>query len=105
MPKQSPRLGAKRGKNILKIKHKSADYKYMYNWQWRKASKAFREQNPLCVCAECAQRVVPLPSEVTDHVIPHKGDETLFWDRKNWQALAKVCHDKKTAIEDGGFGR
>jgi 5-methylcytosine-specific restriction enzyme A len=29
---------------------------------------------------------------------------TLFWDRNNWQAMAKACHDKKTASEDGGFG-
>jgi 5-methylcytosine-specific restriction endonuclease McrA len=29
----------------------------------------------------------------------------LFWDTGNWQALAKVCHDRKTAREDGAFGR
>ena len=28
----------------------------------------------------------------------------LFWLRSNWQAMAKTCHDKKTAREDGGFG-
>jgi 5-methylcytosine-specific restriction protein A len=29
----------------------------------------------------------------------------LFWDNTNWQAMAKECHDAKTAREDGGFGR
>ena len=24
---------------------------------------------------------------------------------QNWQAMAKTCHDRKTAREDGGFGR
>jgi 5-methylcytosine-specific restriction protein A len=29
----------------------------------------------------------------------------LFWDKQNWQAMAKSCHDRKTARHDGGFGR
>lgn len=44
-------------------------------------------------------------AEVVDHKIPHGGDMVLFWDRNNWQALAKACHDRKTATRDGGFGR
>lgn len=39
-----------------------------------------------------------------DHIKPHKGDERLMWDRKNWQCLCKDCHDRKTAKEDGAFG-
>ena len=42
---------------------------------------------------------------VTDHVTPHKGDETLFWDEDNHQSLCETCHDVKTVTEDGGFGR
>jgi 5-methylcytosine-specific restriction protein A len=43
---------------------------------------------------------------VVDHIIPHQGDMTLFWDAdSNWQSLCKTCHDRKTATEDGGFGR
>ena len=37
---------------------------------------------------------------VVDHIVPHKGDEKLFWDRNNWQALCKQCHDRKTLKED-----
>ena len=48
---------------------------------------------------------MPLPSEVVDHVIPHRGDMKLFWDPENHRAMAKRCHDRKTATEDGGFGR
>ncbi len=29
----------------------------------------------------------------------------LFWDRANWQPMNRVCHSRKTATEDGGFGR
>jgi 5-methylcytosine-specific restriction protein A len=42
---------------------------------------------------------------VVDHKVPHRGDMKLFWDRNNWQSMAKECHDRKTASEDGGFGR
>jgi 5-methylcytosine-specific restriction endonuclease McrA len=41
---------------------------------------------------------------IVDHIVPHKGDQTLFWDRANWRPMAKACHDSKTAREDGGFG-
>jgi 5-methylcytosine-specific restriction protein A len=41
----------------------------------------------------------------TDHIIPHKGDQALFWDTNNHQSLCKDCHDYKTATEDGAFGR
>lgn len=40
-----------------------------------------------------------------DHIIPHRGDQQLFWDTNNWQGLCKPCHSRKTAQEDGGFGQ
>jgi 5-methylcytosine-specific restriction protein A len=33
---------------------------------------------------------------VVDHRVPHRGDDHLFWDRSNWQAMSKPCHDEKT---------
>jgi 5-methylcytosine-specific restriction protein A len=39
-----------------------------------------------------------------DHIVPHKNDMTLFWDKANWQSLCGPCHSTKTAGEDGGFG-
>ena len=36
----------------------------------------------------------PAPnSPVVDHVVPHKGDERLFWDIGNLQAVSKAYHD------------
>lgn len=32
-------------------------------------------------------------TEVTDHIIPHKGDEQLFWDADNWQPCCRWHHD------------
>jgi 5-methylcytosine-specific restriction protein A len=36
---------------------------------------------------------------VVDHIVPHRGDQRLFWDEANWAALCKPCHDAKTARE------
>lgn len=74
-----------------------------YGYRWQKTSHGFLRNNPLCV--ECHNSGKIEPAIVTDHIIPHKGDMTLFWSRVNWQPLCKKCHDKKTAFEDGGFGR
>lgn len=41
-----------------------------------------------------------MAATVVDHIIPHRGDQKLFWDRSNWQALCKSCHDSKTMTED-----
>lgn len=41
-----------------------------------------------------------MKAEVVDHIVPHRGDEKLFWDESNWQALCKRCHDSKTMTED-----
>jgi 5-methylcytosine-specific restriction protein A len=36
---------------------------------------------------------------VVDHVVPHRGDQRLFWDTANWAPSCKPCHDAKTARE------
>lgn len=74
-----------------------------YDARWRKARLAFLRRHPLCAACEKQGRVVA--ALVVDHKIPHRGDERLFWDQSNWQPLCKDCHDRKTAMEDGGFGR
>jgi 5-methylcytosine-specific restriction protein A len=74
----------------------------IYNNRWRKASKAYLKDNPLCVHCKKEDRLTPA-TEV-DHIIPHGGDMKRFWDKSNWQSLCKKCHSKKTTLEDGGFG-
>lgn len=74
-----------------------------YTYKWQQASKGFLKKHPLC--AMCEAKGIIKAAQVVDHIKPHKGDQTLFWDRKNWQPLCKQCHDRKTFFEDGGFGR
>ena len=69
-----------------------------YGSRWQRESKRYLESHPLC--AECMKKGVYTKATVVDHVTPHRGDQRLFWDRANWQALCKPCHDSKTGRED-----
>ncbi|KAA1015961.1 HNH endonuclease [Paraburkholderia panacisoli] len=75
-----------------------------YGAAWRRARAAFLRLHPVCECDECRAQHRLLPASVVDHRVPHRGDMRVFWDQSNWQALAKRCHDRKTATHDGGFG-
>lgn len=76
-----------------------------YGARWQKASKAWLRAHPLCACPDCdSGRKRVTPAVLVDHRVPHRGDMKLFWDSSNWQSMAKACHDRKTATEDGGFG-
>ncbi len=68
-----------------------------YNYKWQRARAAYLKRNPLCVYCSKNGRVTA--ATVVDHVTPHRGDMILFWQRSNWQALCKECHDRKTAQE------
>lgn len=85
-----------------KNRHRISKCKQGYGRRWEKAREAFLIENPLCV--ECQKHGRYTPATEVDHIIPHRGDQNLFWDRKNWQSLCHSCHSKKTAKEDGGFG-
>ena len=65
----------------------------LYNTsKWKTVSRNFLKSHPYCeICGS--------PSEVVDHIIPHRGDEDLFWDRNNLQDLCKNCHNLKTQKE------
>lgn len=69
-----------------------------YTKRWQKASKQYLQVHPLCVRCLAAGRL--RTATVVDHITPHRGDQTLFWDKNNWQALCKPCHDRKTWTED-----
>ena len=52
------------------------------------------------LCVECEKQGKLTQATVVDHIVPHRGDQKLFWDESNWQPLCKPCHDKKTWNED-----
>lgn len=66
-----------------------------YDHQWKLARKEYLEKSPLCLECKKVGRV-EVATDV-DHIIPHRGDMRLFWDRNNWQGLCHACHSAKTA--------
>jgi len=82
----------------------SSHYKHLYNSsRWRRLRIQFIRVHPLCEV--CKRKGVVNAAEIVDHIKPHQGNEGLFWNESNWQALCKSCHDRKTAKEDGRWGR
>ena len=69
---------------------------------WTDGRTAFLAIHPLCT--ECQKHGHLTAATVVDHIIPHRGDHRLFYDKSNWQPLCKPCHNRKTAAKDGGFG-
>lgn len=73
-----------------------------YTYRWSKFRRMFLNRNPLCT--HCLSDGKYVAADVVDHIIPHKGDMSHFYDVSNLQSLCKSCHDRKTASEDGGLG-
>lgn len=48
----------------------------------------------------CLESEAVTPAEVVDHITPHKGDESLFFDPNNLQSLCKSHHDREKKMMD-----
>lgn len=66
-----------------------------YGYAWQQYRAGFLKQHPLCV--DCLRQDRTVEATVVDHVRPHRGNQGLFWDAANQQALCESCHGKKTA--------
>lgn len=77
----------------------------LYDNRWVKESTLFLRAHPLCMCPNCdSGKKRATIATVVDHDPPHEGDEERFWDTSTWRSMSKPCHDRKTAMFDGGFG-
>ncbi len=106
MPTSPPRLrpsrsGKARGREQDKRRRAHQPWRAWYKtarWARRRASQLTTE--PLC--RFCKDEGRTTAAEVADHVIPHRGDERLFFEGE-LQSLCKRCHDStKARIERGG---
>lgn len=69
-----------------------------YTRRWAKVSKAYIDAHPLCLGCQAVDRIEA--TTLTDHVIPHRGNERLFWDPANRQPACRWHHDViKQALE------
>ena len=81
----------------LTLKHNDS-HASMYNYRWQKVRDLWLIDNPLCV--HCLDNGIIMSANEVDHIVPHKGDLTLFWDHTNYQSLCKSCHSVKTRGEN-----
>lgn len=69
--------------------------------RWRAMRLRQLQREPICrYCAESS--IVEVATHV-DHIKPHRGDESLFWDESNLQSLCATCHSsvKQSADKTG----
>lgn len=72
---------------------------------WKRIRQQRLTAEPLCrLCKDRFKRVTV--ATVCDHIIPHKGNEQLFYSYANTQSLCKPCHDThKHRAEIGALER
>jgi len=76
-----------------KLRAESAAWQHLYDSKgWKTLRAECLQATPWCVL--CAERGIITPATVVDHIVPHKGDEALFYDFDNLQSLCKGCHDR-----------
>lgn len=74
---------------------------------WSAFSKDYLERHPMCECDDCALLPMwrrPAATDV-DHTGGHSRTCSHAYDERHLQALSHACHARKTAREDGSFGR
>lgn len=69
-----------------------------YGHKWRQARLDHLAANPLCVKCKELGRITA--ATTVDHIIPHKGDQRLFWRRSNWQSLCTTHHSATKQAEE-----
>lgn len=74
-----------------------------YDHHWAKTRAGWFRSHPLCVACEANGRVAA--GVYLDHIVPHRGDKALFWDRHNWQGLCTDCHLRVKALIEGRYWR
>ena len=55
-------------------------------------------------CRKCSEIGTVRKATVVDHVIPHRGNDRLFWFRGNWQPLCERCHNSAKQREERRSG-
>ncbi len=64
-----------------------------YDRDWQRERAAFLATDP--TCRRCGK-----PATVVDHILPHRGNQALFWNRSNWQPLCTSCHARAKQAQE-----
>jgi 5-methylcytosine-specific restriction protein A len=69
---------------------------------WIAFRQAFLARHRLCV--KCLNRGRRTLATVVNHILPRREFPDLQLIASNCEPLCKSCHDRHTAMHDGGFG-
>ncbi len=100
-----PRLGTASAKVAGRVAAPGNNWKKTARWQ-RLRRKILKRDGYKCqATGVLLVGSYPAPnSPVADHIIPHRGSESLFWDERNLQAVSKAYHDReKQKLERAGL--
>lgn len=68
---------------------------------WKRLRACQLQREPFCRMCEQLGRMTA--ATVVDHVQPHRGDRSLFFDAGNLSSLCATCHNgAKQRLEKGG---
>ena len=86
--------------------HRGSQRERGYTRRWEGAAARFKARYPLCgmrpngqppVMSQCYEEGRTTLAYQVDHVVPHRGDQVLFWDdHNNWQSLCASCGARKS---------
>lgn len=62
-----------------------------YDLRWVKARRAYLATHPHCL--GCDAIGLTVMATAVDHVVPHLGNQQLFWDVNNWQPACYWHHN------------
>lgn len=79
-------------------KRRDVPWRHWY-WtaRWRRRSRDQLTAHPLC--NRCSTDHRPVAATVANHVIPHKGNEALFWEGE-LESVCAPCHDGAIRSEE-----
>lgn len=73
-----------------------------YGYKWQKARTGFLAKPENAFCVMCAAAGHTELATVVNHRIPHRGDQTLFWDKANWEPICGPHHDQVVQSREKG---
>lgn len=68
---------------------------YTARWREMRAEQLIIEP----YCRDCSAHGIRSAATDVDHIVPHRGDRKLFYDKTNLQSLCHSCHSRKTIAE------
>lgn len=75
-------------------------YRRLYKTaRWKSLRITKLTEQPLCEW--CLEQEIVTPASEVHHVVPHKGDEAIFWSGP-FVSTCKPCHARRGQLEDHG---